>query len=156
MTFLNTVRDVAKLQKTHPKNQKLLDAYSVLAEAEHQKEIVQGNYIYYIVISYTAFIKVDLSIDFYDWNDHSNHLAIFSGTGAGFAFGSGVAWGSASMVYDINALLGQKGNFMATFGSVVTSINLFTLGNESIGSCIGGTLGLGTGLMGGGGEYAKP
>lgn len=154
-------------QTRDPRSPALAEAHSVLAsealktltaktqeiaqahpDAARELQPPQGEYKYDIKIDIAGFLYTIVNVTFP--NNYNSH---FFGEGGGFSFGASVTWGTAWLNYPIEQLIGRKARFELNYWAVATNINWWGMNGETIGSALGGGLGLGAGIVGGEGEF---
>lgn len=166
-----------QLQETQ--NEALVQAYSTLAlealnrenEAvrqflsnrsdvpEHLRNVLRAatptqQYTYNVNLNYAAFWIAYVELYFTN-PDSGKHVGRFYGCPEGPFSGIGATWGTAWLNVPIETLRGKKARCLLTFAHAFTSVFWKTLDGETIGSFVGGGLGIGGGVAGGEGTFSQ-
>lgn len=106
-----------------------------------------GQYKYDMQLSLGSVFFVTVTVDFKNTNDY------FLGYAGGLAVGAATTWGTAWLNYPIQDIVGWAARFDLKYWAVATSIDLWGMHGEFIGTAIGGGLGIGAGVAGGQGSF---
>jgi hypothetical protein len=115
--------------------------------------IGEDDNVYYSEATLGVWLAATLEVNFYDRDDHSRLRARFSGQGGGGATGGSETWGSAWATRPIDSLLGQRCRFYAVLLPFTLTISWATEQGEAVLAYVGGGLSIGSGILGGSGNF---
>ncbi len=90
--------------------------------------------------------------------DSGKALALFDGAAGGSAGGGGVGWGTATLAFAVESIIGWEARFAVESAGIIGGgmfVQLWAMDGRPLGSCYSGGLFLGSNVAGGQGRFKR-